>query len=205
MSAKEERTNFVYGHRSKGTIKFGHLWMDGENNLETAVQSGVMLQAFDARHYVSLDINGVRKGWTLNRCPGTYQILCGTDLEADGVGYFLYAEMGDIILKSPNGRIRMEAQDVEIIANGTSNNRGNIELDSNTSVKIDTPMFDVNAKTGVRIFTPFTMDLVANTSLRFSSNFLRGLSSASQYPFLPDKENPLSPLDYINNQAYNQG
>jgi hypothetical protein len=200
MSAKEERTNFVYGHRSKGTIKFGHLWMDSEGNLETAVQSGVMLQAYDARHYISMDINGARKGWTLNRCPGTYQILCGTDLKADGIGYLCISEMGDIVIRSPNGKIRMEAQDVEIIANGTGNNRGNIELDSNTSVKIDTPMFDVNAKSGIRMFTPFTFDLVANTNFRLVSNFISGLSCATRST--PDKSNPKSTLKYKTNQSY---
>lgn len=200
MSAKEERTNFVYGHKSKGTIKFGHLWLDSENKLETAVQSGVMLQAYDARHYMSMDIDGVRKGWTLNRCPGTYQILCGTDLKADGIGYLLISEMGDIVLRSPSGKIRMEAQDIELIANGTGNNRGNIELDSNTSVKIDSPMFDVNCKTGIRFFTPFSIDIVGNARINFISNFIQGLSSASKS--VPDKLNPTSSLKYGTNQAY---
>lgn len=204
MSSKEERTNFAYGHRSRGTIKFGHLWLDEEGSLETAVQSGVMLQAFDARHYCSLDINGKRKGWTLNRCPGVYSILCGTDLKADDIGYLLISEMGDVVIKSPNGKIRMEAQDIELIARGSNNGRGNIELDSDTSVKVDTPMFDVNAKTGIRLFTPFTLDLVGNTSLSFTSNFIKGFTSANQWINKPDKENPSSHLSYINNQAYNQ-
>ena len=102
MSKKEERTNHGTGQRSKGTIKFGHLWLDDEGDLGTTVQSGVMLQAFDARHYHSLDINGVRKGWTTSRCPGTYQVICGTDLKPDDLGFLVYSEMGDIILKSPN-------------------------------------------------------------------------------------------------------
>lgn len=204
MSSKEERTNFCYGHRTNGTIKFGHLWLDSQGKLETAVQSGVMLQAFDARHYMSMDINGKRTGWTLNRCPGQYSIICGTDLKADDVGYILISEMGDIVLKSPNGKIRMEAQDVEIMARGAANDRGNIQLDSDTSVKIDTPLFDVNAKTGIRMFTPFTLDLVANTTLSMTSNFIKGFTSANQWINRPDKSNASSTLTYLNNQAYNQ-
>jgi len=200
MSKKQERTNHVTGHRSKGTIKFGHLWLDDEGNLGTTVQSGVMLQAFDARHYCSMDINGVRKGWTTNRCPGTYQIICGTDLEPDGLGYFVFSEMGDIVLKSPNGKIRLEAQDIELIANGTDNTRGVIELDSNTAVNIQTQNFKVNAKAGIDLFTPFTLDLRANGALKLSSNFVRGLSSASSTK--PDKTNPTSTTSYLLSQAY---
>jgi hypothetical protein len=200
MSKKQERNNYVTGHRSRGTIKFGHLWLDDEGNLGTTVQSGVMLQAFDARHYCSMDINGVRKGWTINRCPGTYQVICGTDLEADGLGFFVFSEMGDVVLKSPNGKIRLEAQDIELIANGTDNTRGVIELDSNTAVNIQTQNFKVNAKAGIDLFTPFTLDLRANGALKLSSNFVRGLSSASSTK--PDKTNPTSTTSYLLSQAY---
>ena len=197
---KEERTNFAYGHRSRGTIKFGHLWLDEPSGLQTAIQSGVMLQAFDARSYISLDISGPRAGWIINRCPGTYEILCGTDLPDDSIGYFLYSEKGDIVIEAPNGSIRMTAQNIDLIAKGTDNSRGNINLESNQSVNINTQKFDVNAKTGIRLFTPFTMDLAANTTLRFASNFIRGLSSSSS--ILPDKNNPLTPLSYLTNQLF---
>lgn len=200
MSKKEERTNLVTGHRSRGTIKFGHLWLDEEGKLGTTVQSGVMLQAFDARHYCSLDINGVRQGWTTNRCPGTYQVICGTDLKPDGLGYLVFAEMGDIILKSPNGKIRLEAQDIELIANGTNNTRGVVEINSNTAVNIQTQNVKVVGKAGIDIFTPFTLKLRANGALNMTSNFIQGLSSASS--FTPDKANPLSIVDYIKNQGY---
>lgn len=197
---KEERTNFTYGHRSRGTIKFGHLWMDEEDGLQTAIQSGVMLQAFDARSYISLDISGARAGWIINRCPGTYQILCGTDLPDDSVGYFLYSEKGDIVIEAPNGSIRMTAQNIDLIAKGADNTRGNINIESNQSVNINTQLFDVKAKTGIRMFTPFTMDIVSNTALRFTSNFIRGLSASSQ--ILPDKNNPLSTASYLVNQLF---
>lgn len=200
MSSKEERTNLAYGHRSRGTIKFGHLWLDDEGSLETTVQSGVMLQAFDARHYCSMDINGTRTGWTLNRCPGRYQILCGTDLEADDMGYWLRSEMGDVVIQAPNGKVRIEAQDIELIATGADNSRGFIKLDSNTAVEVETQNFKVTGKAGISLFTPYTMDLRSNGALRLTSNFVRGLSTATTSK--PDKLNPLTKLSYIVNQDY---
>lgn len=179
MSSKKERTNFVYGHRSRGTIKFGHLHMGSEGELKSDVQSGVMLQAFDSRHYMTMDINGVRKGWTLNRCPGVYSIRCATDVTPGELGYVLLCEQGDISISAPNGRIRLFAQDIDLRAEGPDNQRGSINLDSSQSVNIDTQVVDVKGDAGIRIFTPYTLDLIGNQTVHFTSNFIRGLSAAS--------------------------
>lgn len=179
MSSKIERTNFVYGHRSRGTIKFGHLHMGSEGELKSDVQSGVMLQAFDSRHYMTMDINGVRKGWTLNRCPGVYSIRCATDVTPGELGYVLLCEQGDISISAPNGRIRLFAQDIDLRAEGPDNQRGSINLDSSQSVNIDTQVVDVKGDAGIRIFTPYTLDLIGNQTVHFTSNFIRGLSAAS--------------------------
>jgi hypothetical protein len=179
MSSKKERTNFVYGHRSRGTIKCGHLHMGSEGELKSDVQSGVMLQAFDSRHYMTMDIDGVRKGWTLNRCPGVYSIRCATDVTPGELGYVLLCEQGDISISAPNGRIRLFAQDIDLRADGPDNQRGSINLDSSQSVNIDTQVVDVKGDAGIRIFTPYTLDLIGNQTIHFTANFIRGLSAAS--------------------------
>ncbi len=161
---------------------------------------------------MSMDIDGPRTGWTLNRCPGPYEILCASDDAGvvgggsvtggswPGAGFFLLAENGDIIIRAPKGRIRMSALDIDLKAEGPNNTRGSINLDSNQSVNIKTGTFDVLANVGVKIFTPKTMDLIANTSLNFSSNFLNGLTSASN--FKSDKLNPLTKLAWTTKNSF---
>jgi hypothetical protein len=193
MSEKQERAPYEIGHRTNGTIRFGHLHLGSEGGLKSDVKSGVMLQAFDSRHYMTMDNDGVRTGWTLNRCPGVYSIKCATDSAGivdsdDGVGFFLLAEKGDIVIRAPKGRIRLSAQDIDFRADGVDNSRGTINLDSNQSVNIDTVLFDVKAESGIRLFTPFTLDVVANTMVSFTSNFIRGLTAASVSK--PDKLDP---------------
>jgi hypothetical protein len=144
---------------------------------------------------MSFESDGTRPGWTLNRCPGPYQIVCassdaGTPGSDKGNGFFLLAENGDIIIRAPKGRIRMSALDIDIRAEGTDNTRGSINLDSNQSVNIKTGTFDVKANTGIRIYTPNTMDLVANTSMGLVSNFINGLTSASSLK--PNKCGPIT-------------
>lgn len=193
-----------YGTKD-GQLEFGHLHLGTEGGLKSDVTSGVMLQAYDSRHYMTMDVDGVRKGWTLNRSPGPTQTICASDdagvIGSDkGVGYFLLSENGDIIIRAPKGRIRMSALDIDIRADGTDNTRGSINLDSNQSVNIKTGSFDVQASVGARIATPKSMNLVANTSLHFTSNFLNGFSAATAT--LPNKAFPLSTAEFNQKSSY---
>ena len=193
-----------YGTKD-GQLEFGHLHLGSEGELKSDVTSGVMLQAYDSRHYMTMDVDGVRKGWTLNRSPGPTQAICASDnagiVGSDkGVGYFLLAENGDIVIRAPKGRVRISGLDVDIRADGTDNTRGSINLDSNQSVNIKTGSFDVKASIGVRIFTPKTLDLVANTALHFTANFINGFSSATAA--LPNKAYVKSTTDFIKKSSY---
>jgi hypothetical protein len=167
-----------YGNKD-GMIQFGRLHMESDN-LNSTVTSGVYLGAYDSRHYMTFDIDGHRKGWTLNRCPGSYEILCGTETKEKDIGFFLLSENGDIVIRAPNGRVRISALDVDIRATGPDNSRGTINLDSNQSVNVKTGSFDVNATVGVKIFTPYTMDLISNVAMNLTSNFMNGLTAASK-------------------------
>jgi hypothetical protein len=178
---KENPDHIVYGNKD-GQIEFGKLHLVNAN-LDSDVTSGVYLQAYDSRHYMSMDIDGIRKGWTLNRCPGTYEILCGTETKERDLGFFLLSENGDIVIRAPKGRIRLSALDIDIRATGPDNTRGSINIDSNQSVNIKTGSFDVKATVGVKIFTPYTLDMIANTTLNITSNFVNSLTAASKsYP-----------------------
>jgi hypothetical protein len=178
---KENAETVSYGTKD-GELRFGHLHMESAN-LDSAVTAGAYLQGYDSRHYIALDVDGHRKGWTLNRCPGTYEILCGTDTRERDLGFFLFSENGDIVIRAPNGRVRISGLDVDIRATGPDSTRGTINLDSNESVNIKTGSFDVNATVGIKMFTPYTMDIIANTTMNLTSNFVNGLTSASRiYP-----------------------
>jgi hypothetical protein len=207
---KKDDKNVCYGTK-KGQIKFGHLHLGAENELGSDVQSGVMLQAANPLHYMTMDNDGVRAGWTINRCPGPYEIKCASDTaglpkdqnsapDADGMGFFLLAENGDIVIRAPKGRIRMSALDIDIRADGQDNTRGSINLDSNQSVNIKTGNFDVKADIGIRLFTPWTLNLVANSALTMSSNFVNGLTAASN--ILPNKLQPFSSVEFNGKSLY---
>lgn len=206
---KQDNKNIIYGNK-KGQIRFGHLHLGSDT--ASNVQSGVMLQALDPLHYMTMDNDGSRKGWTINRCPGPYQVISATDhagvmgtendLLPEGIGIFLMAEKGDIVISAPKGRIRLSALDIDIQANGHDNSRGTVNIDSNTSVSVKTPIFSVNADARIRLFSPDAINIISNTSLSFTSNFINGLTSASNKK--PDKLNPVSLTDFYTKALYFQ-
>ena len=206
---KANSEHLVYGNR-QGQIEFGHLHLGQNGKINADVTSGVFLQAGgNARHYITMDIDGAREGWTSNRSPGPYQVWCASDHAGNvegkskdwaGVGFFLLAENGDIIIRAPKGRIRMSAMDIDIRAEGPDLTRGSINLDSNESVNIKTETFDVTANKGLKLFSPKSVEIVANTSLNLVGNFVSSLSAASNYK--PDKLNPITTVKMLLKQNY---
>lgn len=204
QGSKCNSEHVVYGTKD-GQIEFGKLHYGTGSSLESDVTSGVYLQAYDSRHYMSMDIDGARKGWTSFRSPGPHQIWCASDDAGNpnasvasgnwpGVGFFLLAENGDIVIRAPKGRIRLSAMDIDIRAEGPDLTKGSVNIDSNESVNIKTGKFDVKANKGLTMFTPRNLELATNTSMNFISNFCSGLSAASEWK--PDKENLITFLSY---------
>lgn len=183
-----------YGTKD-GQIEFGLLRPANPEATSSDVIAGVHLQGYNSLHYMSFESDGTRPGWTLNRCPGPYEIICassdaGTPGSDKGTGFFLLSENGDIVIRAPKGRIRMSALDIDLLAEGQDNTRGTINIESNQSVNIKTGSFDVNAQTGIKIFTPKSMNLIANTSMAMVSNFINGLTAASAKK--PSKSAPIT-------------
>jgi hypothetical protein len=196
-----------YGTKD-GKIYFGYLYPGNIKVNSSSAIAGVHLQGYHSLHYMSLIKNGPMQGTTINRSPGPYNVVCATEHageqgKTEGIGYLLFAENGDIVIRAPNGRVRISGMDVDIKAEGTDNTRGSINLDSNQSVNIKTGSFDMKATLGAKFFTTRNIDIVANTSLSIISNFTKGLTTAST--LRPAKGVPIeqSTLKYTTSQDYN--
>tara|TARA_B100000900_G_scaffold405030_1_gene414103 strand:- start:547 stop:1221 length:675 start_codon:yes stop_codon:yes gene_type:complete len=169
------------GTRDGETIH-GHLHDD--NNLSAAmVRSG-----HDLDHYITLDATGpeFRKNSTLCNSPGSFQVRAGLNPLLDGnaleegsdgslglasvlgidaskpgnVGIFLDCQNGDIVLRAPKGRIRMEAIDVHIKASGSNNERGVLTLEGNEKVIVSANEISVSGKASCTLFSEKTVDLI---------------------------------------------
>jgi len=182
MPRRKDSTSVRYGTHH-GEIKFGHIHDDD-------VQAGVMLRAgVDAgRHYMSMDSTGspTRKGGTINRCPGTYQILSGQDVPEDIPGLYFEAESGDIVIKAPNGRIRIEAINIDMRASGSGGNNGVVVIDANEKVIVKAPSIDIDSKVSTKVFSEKTVEVIGKNILNIYGGLVDCADGASSiYPSKP--------------------
>ena len=175
---KETFEALEYGNRW-GKIYFGGLNLSGQGGLESDVLSGIGLQAYNSLHYIQMENDGPRKGWTLQRNPGVWEVKCGDSVKEGEIGAYIQVENGDLVLKAPNGRIRLQAVDIDLRADGYNQKTGVINIDSNNQVKIRTENFKVQSENGISLQSPQAIDIVSNTAMNLAGNFVGGFTSAA--------------------------
>ena len=163
MSQRKNYHTVRYGTRD-GELQFGHIHKD--NN-----ESAVMLRSgHDFIHYISMDSTGneVRKHGTICRSPGSFQVKAGDnarvtdDNKNNDAGITMDAVSGDIILRAPQGKIRIHAQDIELIADGYNGKTGYVRVEGNEKVILNSKSVDIRAKETAKFFCENKLDIVGN-------------------------------------------
>ena len=187
-TAKCNYNAIQYGN-DHGRIAFGKIHKKAD------VTSSVMLEAKDGRHKFSMDHDGQRKGWTTLTSPGTIQMKCGHDLEEENDGFFLEAINGDIDIIATNGKIRLQANDIEFVSVGGGTDSGHIKMTASESITMDAKKIMATGKNLVKLKSPNTLDLVANGQMKFISGVCRTITNGSaqkdskyNHKFFNDKE-----------------
>ena len=170
-SAKQNYTAIKYGN-NQGSIAFGQIHKQGD------VTSSVMLETPDGEHQLSLDLDGQRTGWTCSTSPGNFQVECGSANKEAEDSMVLNAKNGNIILLATNGKIRMQATDIELVAVGEGGAKGNIKMNATESIVTDSKKLLMTAKSFYRIASPQTGEVVANGVLKLYSSIIRGVTDA---------------------------
>ena len=168
MSKKENKHPYIIG-TEHGNLSFGKV------NTQTNEISACMLQngPDGGRHYIKMEETGSKeegtKGATKIFCPGALTAIAGKDIvnysEGDDTprdipAIFYEAENGDIILSAPHGKIKLQADAIELIADGSDNRKGIISLTSDEKVIIDSQIVDIQSKVSTKIFSEKTVDMI---------------------------------------------
>ena len=106
---KSNYSAITYGN-NHGSISFGKIHKRAD------VTSDVMLQASDGEHFMSMDKDGPRKGWTTFMGPGNFQVECGSNRAEEDDTCMINAKNGNIDIIATNGKIRLQANDIELVA-----------------------------------------------------------------------------------------
>jgi len=166
--AKENYHTLRYGNKN-GEIKLGHIHPDD------VISAFMVRSGKDYRHYTTLDSEGTRSGWTINRCPGVYSIKCADDVKETSIGFILEAVKGDIVIKASDGNVRIEGNNVQIIANGADNKNGVVTIEGDSAINLVSKNIEINGTATARFFSSGTCEVVGDSIL----NIYGGLAACA--------------------------
>lgn len=171
-----------------GQITFGHIHPD-------QVKSSFMIQGQESLEYITIDQTSPRKRWITSRCRGRYQVKCGDDIPKDQVGMWFNADRSDILIQT-KGRIRMEAENIDLIARGSDDSKGVINIQSNESVNIKTKRYNASASESITLFANGEMQQTALNIMKIYAGSMEKITSMSSLkpPSLPILQNLITTL-----------
>ena len=178
MSEKKNFWNQVISAMN-GSITFGKLSPEGD------VTSSVAIEARDGRHFMCFDEDGPRTGYTLMSAPGSTFIHSGEDLEQEQEAIMILAKNGDIHLNATKGKIKLEALDIELIANGNAP-QGVIWANAYETLKLDSKNVTIDGKQSCKVMTTGLMSLRGNLGMQMLSPLIEGVSAAVSKLKLPE-------------------
>ena len=171
-TAKKTYTANCIGSNDHGSVTLGHLHKPGD------VIADVLIQASDGRHSIVLDKDGPRKACTQITAPGRISILSGEDKKEAEVSMMINTSNGDICIVARNGKIRMQATDIHMIATGEGGSKGNITMDASENIKMDGKKVLVNAKTFLKLASPGNVEMAANSGMKIYASMIREITDA---------------------------
>lgn len=174
MAKKINYHTIRYGQKD-AEIKYGHIHDD-------EVTSGFMIRMGPdgGRHYSTWELDSIRKGWTIHRCPGVFEIKCGDDIPYNTPSLYIEAVEGDIVINAKNGRIRMEAENIDMIASGADNKNGVISLNSNEKIELRSKNIEVNATSVAKFFSSGLVEMVGDSILNIYGGLIDLADGATQ-------------------------
>ena len=171
-TAKKTYTTNCIGSNDHGSVTLGHLHKDG------AVIADVLIQASDGRHSIVLDKDGPRKGCTQITAPGRISIMSGEDRGEAEDTLMIFAKNGNIDIIARNGKIRMQATDIEMVAVGEGGSKGNITMNASENIKMDAKKILANAKTFLKLASQGNVEMAANSGMKIYASMIREITDA---------------------------
>ena len=169
MSTKKNPYTYRKG-TSDAEMKFGHCTADNE------IDAAILRSGYFHDHYISLGATGDshRKGGTICKSPGSFQVKAGTKVSGNDNGVMIKAENGNIHISAPSGKIILDARNILIQATGDGGDSGNITMEGNNKVAIKGKGdgVDISGNASVKIASDKQVDVIGKTILNLYGNVL---------------------------------
>ena len=90
----------------------------------------------------------------------------------------IFAKNGNIDIIARNGKIRMQATDIEMVAVGEGGSKGNITMNASENIKMDAKKILANAKTFLKLASPGNVEMAANSGMKIYASMIREITDA---------------------------
>ena len=143
---------------------------------EKDVRSSFMVKALDGRHFLTMDQDGQRKGWSTLVSPGCLQLKSGLDFKEGQNAIFIEAENGDIVIKATDGNIRFEGDKIDFVA------RDSFSVEAHNKIDINSNNVNIDARARMRIRANQFLQVDAPCGMQILSKIIQGVSAATDRP-----------------------
>jgi len=125
--------------------------VDSQNNKQAVMIRRIFPNpTFRRSQYIGLQMSGALNGSINVSAPACYNVRCG-EKPVNGFSGITYAENGDLVLFAPRGRVRIVAQDIDLISEGNGSTTGFINIHSNAVIDMDAAEVRMQADDSVGI------------------------------------------------------
>ena len=149
----------------------------GKIHKNSDVISDFAVLCSDGEHFFSMDKDGQRPGWTTFMGPGCFQVECGSNREKADDTCMINAKNGNIDIIATNGKIRLQADSIEMFACGAGD-EGNIQITATETVSLFGTKIIVNSKVNTKIMSSGITEVIANSCLKMYGSIISGVSDA---------------------------
>ena len=172
-TAKQNYTAQTIGKNEKGSVWIGPIHKQGD------VTSAVVLRnEQDRTHQLCLDIDGERPGSTTSTSPGKLQMTCGDNMKEAEDSCLIEARNGNIIIKASNGKIRMEATDIEMVTTGEGETKGNVKITSSENIILNCKKLQTNSSVYTKLCSAGDFETAANGVMSIYGSLFNAITDA---------------------------
>ena len=181
-TAEKNYTAMCVGSNDKGGVFIGGISKDG------AVTNAIKLEnKQDGEHSFCLEVDNNRRSSTTATTPGRLTLTSGRYPWIDNreekealESCMIHAEHGNISIKASNGKIRMEATDIELVTKGKGEQRGHLKLNIEETIKVDCKKLVTSSAVLTKLCSSGDFEEAANGVYSTFASLINNISDAVQ-------------------------
>ena len=179
-TAQQNYTSQTIGKNEKGSVWLGAIHKQGDNTSAVALRNEQ-----DGEHQLCLDIGPDRRSTTISTSPGKFEVDCGKypwikdRAEKEAMeSCFIHAHNGNIVIKASNGKIRMEATDIEMVTTGEGETKGNVKITSSENIILNCKKLQTNSSVYTKLCSAGDFETAANGVLSTYASLINSITDA---------------------------